>query len=156
MSADAGGLLDIELHPGFQMNRWIYLSYVVDENGERLRVSRARWTGSGFEAPDVVFVGVVESGKTKDLDGRIRFGTDGKLYVAHGDFKDMTASRDLTHLRGKTLRLNDDGSVPGDNPFLGKASGARSEIFRAGAAPFHEAPLSSAPVCRTQVICAAH
>jgi glucose/arabinose dehydrogenase len=86
-----------------------------------LAVARATWDGKGFTGTRDIFVGEGGSG------GPIAFGGDGMLYVAHGG-GDTQA---LKSLGGKILRLTDEGKVPPDNPFVGRAD-ARPEIFTMG------------------------
>jgi glucose/arabinose dehydrogenase len=149
-----GGLMDIALHPSFADNRLIYLSYVKpseqDHNQTTLAVLRARWDG-GMSLTDVkdVFVADAWYGKpplphrccgqgppTGSWGGRIAFGPDDKLYIASGDrnYGEMVQKPD-NHF-GKILRLNEDGTVPADNPFVGK-EGWKPEIWTLG----HRNPL---------------
>jgi glucose/arabinose dehydrogenase len=132
---------DLALHPNFERNRLVYISYTkpLDEKpgatpappagrggrgaGPRttVAVARAVWDGKGFTDAKDIFVGEGGSG------GPIVFGGDGMLYVAHGGGD--TQSRKT--LAGKILRLTDEGKVPPDNPFVGQAD-ARPEIFTMG------------------------
>jgi glucose/arabinose dehydrogenase len=86
-----------------------------------LAVARATWDGKGFTGTRDIFVGEGGSG------GPIAFGGDGMLYVAHGGGN----TQSLESLGGKILRLTDEGQVPPDNPFVGRAD-ARPEIFSMG------------------------
>jgi glucose/arabinose dehydrogenase len=149
-----GGLMDIALHPNFADNRLIYLSYVKpseqDHNQTTLAVLRARWDG-GMSLTDVrdIFVADAWYGKaplprrccgqgppTGSWGGRIVFGPDGKLYITSGDRNyGETVQQPGNHF-GKILRLNDDGTVPADNPFVGK-EGWKAEIWTLG----HRNPL---------------
>jgi len=84
-------------------------------------VARATWDGKGFTGTRDIFVGEGGSG------GPIAFGGDGMLYVAHGGGDTQSPKT----LGGKILRLTDEGKVPPDNPFVGRAD-ARPEIFTMG------------------------
>ena len=138
---------DLALHPDFERNRLVYISYTkpLDENpgaapapppapapaagrGGRgaaprttVAVARAVWDGKGFTDAKDIFVGEGGSG------GPIVFGGDGMLYVAHGGGD----TQSLKTLGGKILRLTEEGKVPPDNPFVGRAD-ARPEIFTQG------------------------
>jgi glucose/arabinose dehydrogenase len=135
---------DLALHPDFERNRLVYISYTkpLDEKpgaapapppaaggrggrgaGPRttVAVARAVWNGKGFTDTKDIFVGEGGSG------GPIAFGGDGMLYVAHGGGDTQSAKT----LGGKILRLTDEGKVPADNPFVGRAD-ARPEIFTMG------------------------
>jgi glucose/arabinose dehydrogenase len=149
-----GGLMDLALHPNFADNRLIYLSYVKpseqDHTHTTLAVMRARWDG-GMTLSDVkdVFVADAWYGKpplpqrccgqgppTGSWGGRIAFAADGKLYIASGDRNWGERVQDPGNHFGKMLRLNDDGTVPADNPFIGK-DGYKPEIWSIG----HRNPL---------------
>jgi glucose/arabinose dehydrogenase len=126
------GLLEVALHPHFAENRYVYLTYhkgLPDDQGA-LALARGRWDGKALQDVRDLFV-APDSGSIS----RLVFGTDGKLYMstAGGDAQDPST------LAGKVLRLNDDGTVPGDNPFAGKA-GYRPEIYTLG----HRSPLGLA------------
>lgn len=127
-----GGLLDLTLHPDYSANRWVYLAYTLRvEGGEMTRVARFTETPAGLTAIKIVFPGVLGSEKPKHFGCRIRFGLDRKLYITLGERGEPKRAQDLMDLNGKTLRLNDDGTVPADNPFVGRKD-ARPEIFSYG------------------------
>ncbi|RPJ77496.1 MAG: PQQ-dependent sugar dehydrogenase [Desulfobacteraceae bacterium] len=127
-----GGLLDMTLHPDYEKNRQLYLAYTVDnELGMMTRVARFEETPEGLKLLQVVFPGFPGSDKPKHFGCRIRFGADRKLYLTLGERGEGRRAQDLMDLNGKTLRLNEDGTVPADNPFSGRAD-ARPEIFSYG------------------------
>lgn len=114
-----GGLLGLAVHPDFATNHFVYLAYGARlANGSReTRVVRYRETGNILGEPAVLLAGV---GAADIHDGaRVKFGPDRKLYVTMGDVADPPTAQDLGRLTGKILRLNEDGSVPSDNPFPG-------------------------------------
>jgi glucose/arabinose dehydrogenase len=123
------GLMGIALHPQFASNHLLYLAYAYNSNGQQVRVARYRETPTGFVDRKVI----IESIPAAQFHAgcRLRFGPDGKLYITTGDATDRQIAQQLNSLGGKTLRLNDDGSVPSDNPFVGK-SDARPEIWTYG------------------------
>jgi aldose sugar dehydrogenase len=138
----ANNLLWITLHPRFSENRFVYLSYPKwGERGNTLAVSRGRLGDDALT--DVREIFVADAWETSgNLAGRIMFGPDQTLYVAIGDRdrlccieKDDNSLRmkaqDLSNHVGKVLRLKDDGTVPPDNPFVGKAN-VKPEIFTYG------------------------
>jgi len=130
------GLLDIALHPKFSENSLVYFSYVKDgEKGAATAVARGRL--EGMRLADVRDVFVAESWmKGNDLgDGRfgsrILFAKDGTLFITVGD-RDRADGGQNTHDDfGKVVRINDDGTVPKDNPFVGRA-GYLPEIYTLG------------------------
>lgn len=129
-----GGLLDICLHPRFATNAVVYLAYAAPvADGATTRIARAE-----------LRPGPVLSGLTPLLDAgppvdngfhfgcRLAFGADGMLYATIGDrMVARAAAGDPGDLRGKTLRLRDNGGIPADNPLIGRP-GARGEIFTLG------------------------
>lgn len=109
------GLMGLALHPGFASNRQIYLAYGTSHGGGLVvDVVRFRNDGSGATP-------IVRNIPAASLHAgcRLRFGPDGKLYITTGDATDREIAQDLRSLGGKILRVNDDGSIPTDNPFPG-------------------------------------
>ena len=123
------GLMDISLHPDFATNAVVYLAYAYNSDGKRVKVVRYRFDGNRFTEPRTIVENIPSS--ANHAGTRARFGPDGKLYVVTGDSTDWNLAQNNNSLAGKTLRLNDDGSIPNDNPFVGKA-GYRPEIFTTG------------------------
>ena len=123
------GLMDISIHPNFKTNGFIYLAYAYNKDGKRVKIVRYKFDGNKFTEPKTIVDDIPSS--PNHAGTRARFGPDGKLYVTTGDSTDWNLAQDNNSLAGKTLRVNDDGTVPNDNPFVGKA-GYRPEIFSTG------------------------
>jgi glucose/arabinose dehydrogenase len=123
------GLMSIALHPQFASNHLLYLSYAYNSNGQQVRVVRYREAPNGFVDRKVIIEGIPAA--QFHAGSRLRFGPDGKLYITTGDATDRQIAQQLNSLGGKILRLNDDGTVPTDNPFVGR-SDARPEIWAYG------------------------
>ena len=132
----------VAVHPRFAQNRWVYVSHPKwGERGNTLAVSRGRLEGSTLT--DVREIFVADAWETSgNLAGRMLFGPDGTLYVTVGDRDRLCCigrddnslrmkAQDLGNHVGKVLRLTDEGGVPTDNPFVGRA-GATPEIFTYG------------------------
>ncbi|OPF17987.1 hypothetical protein B1L04_19230 [Microcystis aeruginosa KW] len=125
-----GGLLDVAIHPQFAQNRWIYLTYAHgDREANRTRVARAVYDGASLRDVRVIFE--VSQAKTgsQHFGSRLLWLPDGTLLVAIGDGGNpplqlagdliRKQSQNLQSHLGKIIRINDDGSLPKDNPFLG-------------------------------------
>ncbi|HEY5839808.1 MAG TPA: PQQ-dependent sugar dehydrogenase, partial [Pyrinomonadaceae bacterium] len=110
-------------------NRFVYLSYGYTTNGEFVRVVRYRETPNGFTDRKIILENIPSA--QFHAGCRLRFGPDGKLYITTGDATDRNLAQQLNSVAGKILRLNDDGTIPSDNPFVGR-SDARPEIFAYG------------------------
>jgi glucose/arabinose dehydrogenase len=128
-STGESGLMSLALHPQFSSNRFIYLSYAYSSGGMRVRVVRYREAPEGFADRKVIIEDI--PGAQFHAGCRLRFGPDGKLYITTGDAGKRDLAQQLNSLAGKTLRLNDDGSIPQDNPFVGQQN-ARPEIWSYG------------------------
>jgi glucose/arabinose dehydrogenase len=124
------GLMDLSLHPRFAENKLVYVAYAYGGgNGKLVRVVRFRDTGTGFVDRKVIVEGIPAA--PNHAGTRARIGPDGMLYVTTGDATDRRIAQQMDSLGGKTLRLTEDGGVPPDNPFVGRA-GARPEIWSLG------------------------
>jgi glucose/arabinose dehydrogenase len=123
---------DLALHPDFDRNRYVYISYTkpIDEKQSRLAVARAVWDGKALTGATDIFLGEGGAG------GAIAFGGDGMLYVASsggggGGGGGQSATQNRNSIGGKVLRLTDTGGIPSDNPFVGQKD-ARPEVFTMG------------------------
>ncbi|RRB02769.1 PQQ-dependent sugar dehydrogenase [Larkinella rosea] len=124
------GLLGLCIHPDFQKNRLIYLAYnYLSGTTPLLRVVRYRFENDVFVSPKTIIEGILAN--MNHTGCRLKFGPDRKLYVTTGDADHAMQAQDLKSLTGKILRLNDDGSIPADNPFMSNDT-ARKEIWSYG------------------------
>ena len=141
-----GGLGDVVLHPDFARNQVLYLSYV--EAGERdtrgAAVARARLItdakgGGTLQGLDVIWRQVPKVQGNGHFGHRLAFGPDGHLWISSGERQKFDPAQDMGSNLGKVLRLNDDGSVPADNPFA-KDGGVAAQVWSLG----HRNPLGLA------------
>jgi glucose/arabinose dehydrogenase len=129
---EQGGLLDIALHPDFSHNGLLYLTYLKDvPGGGTTALAQAHFDGTALTGWKDIFVADAANASDGNAGSRVVFGRDGMLYVSVGDRHEKSPAQDLTNHKGKVIRLRDDGSVPKDNPFVGRP-GARPEIFAYG------------------------
>jgi glucose/arabinose dehydrogenase len=127
-----GGLLDVVLHPGFETNRWVYLSYAEeDEDGVGTAVARGRLQGHALEELEVIFRLQPKSHTGRHFGSRLVFDDNGFLFISLGDRGERPRAQKLNDHAGSLIRLHDDGSIPQDNPFVGDR-GARPEIYSYG------------------------
>ena len=113
------GVHDIELHPDFEKNGWIYISYTEGEQVHSTAVvDRFRLEGDRAVDAERLFTADAYSEEAHHLAARIAF-VDGYLFVAFGDRQHPPTAQDNSNHAGTVVRLHDDGSVPQDNPFVG-------------------------------------
>jgi aldose sugar dehydrogenase len=126
-----GGLMDVALHPRFAENHLVYLTYTKPVGNGRGAPALARGRLDGTALADVRDLIVTDDFEgNSGLNGRVVFGRDGLVYMSTGGNIGKIA-QDPASLRGKILRVNDDGTVPRDNPFVSHA-GYRPEIYTLG------------------------
>ncbi len=128
------GLLDVVPSPTFTDDGLVYLSYGEPNwrgNKGGTAVARGRLGERGLEDAEVVFRQEPKLSSGSHLGSRIVFDDQGFLFIGTGDNRVSGAAQLLDHLQGKVVRLNPDGSVPDDNPFVGQ-DGARPEIWSYG------------------------
>lgn len=123
------GLMDVSVHPDFAKNNFVYLAYAYNSDGKHVKIVRYTFAGVKLTEPTIIIEKIPAA--PNHAGTRARFGPDGKLYVTTGDATDWNLAQVNNSLAGKTLRLNDDGTVPKDNPFFGK-EGYRPEIWSTG------------------------
>ena len=132
-----GGLGDVILHPQFASNGLVYLSWAeAGPNDTRgAAVGRGRLVHDGNSARLEGFTTIWR--QTPKVEGRghyghrLAFGRDGKLYISNGERQKFDPAQDMNATLGKVVRLNDDGSVPADNPFAGRG-GVTAQIWSLG------------------------
>ena len=132
-AAGQGGLLDITLSPEFAEDRLVYLSF-SDPEGDRAgtAVARGRFTGQGLEGTEIVWRQRPKVQSPLHFGSRIVFRGDGTMFVTLGErFNYRQRAQDLTATIGKIVRIRPDGSIPDDNPFVGR-SNALPEIWSYG------------------------
>ena len=131
------GLMDVAIHPGFSENQLVYLTYSKPgDDGVRVALARGRLEGAALvDVADIFVLDLIGGDGT--AASRVVFGTDGSLFMTvagafrYGAVDVGGRAQDPADTIGKVLRLRDDGSVPNDNPFVGR-DGHRPEIFSLG------------------------
>ena len=129
-----GGMMDLALHPRFSENAFVYITY--SKGGEKgmiaTALARGRWDGSRLVDTRDLFVATPWWDGNGGAASRVAFGRDNMIYMTTGSsVPNMKDGQEPGHHKGKVLRLRDDGTVPPDNPFVGKA-GYRPEIYSLG------------------------
>ena len=119
VNAFDGGLLGIAVHPDFIENHFLYIYLTYENNGKLWnKILRITESENKLVDTDIIFDDI--PGSAFSNGGALKFGPDGKLYSSTGSVSDSShGSQDLQSLEGKILRLNDDGTIPDDNPFSG-------------------------------------
>jgi glucose/arabinose dehydrogenase len=121
------GFMDVVIHPKFSENQFVYICYTkpIDATRNATTIARGKWDGKAVTGLKDIFQ--ADEGTST---ARIAFGNDGKLYMTTVGTQGNIA-QDPNSQSGKVLRLNDDGSVPPDNPFVGKA-GSKPQVYTIG------------------------
>jgi glucose/arabinose dehydrogenase len=140
-----GGLGDVALHPDFEQNGLLYLSY-AEAGADRMRgaaVAVAKLDASAarptITEPQVIWRQVPKLKGKGHYGHRLLFSDDGYLFISSGERQEFDPAQDMQSNLGKIVRLNDDGSVPGDNPFVDQG-GVTAQIWTLG----HRNPLGIA------------
>lgn len=132
LSWNQGGLFDVLPHPNFQENGLLYLSYAQGtRKANATRVARAKFDGAALTDLQVLYDAVPDKDTGHHYGARMAWGGDGKLYVTIGEgsrYKEK--AQDMTSSFGSVVRLNEDGSIPADNPPFG--AGERKELWTKG------------------------
>jgi glucose/arabinose dehydrogenase len=127
-----GGLLDVALDPDFARSGLIYFTYSEPgEGGAGTAVARAELGNGSLENVEVIFRQKPKVGGGDHFGSRLAFSPDGKLFVTLGERFKFQPAQDLSNDLGKIVRINPDGSVPKDNPFVGQ-EGKLPEIWSYG------------------------
>ena len=127
-----GGLLDVVLHPDFEENRRVYFSYAeAGPGGAGTAVARGRFKEHRLDKVEVIYRLTPKTRSRQHFGSRLVFGRRGYLYITLGDRGDKPRAQRLNDPAGSLIRIKDDGSIPPDNPFVGR-SGAKPEIFSYG------------------------
>jgi glucose/arabinose dehydrogenase len=131
-----GGLLDVAVHLDYEQNGWIYLTYSSPEGGEGANTALMRATlnddRTALVDQEVLYKAEPNTSRGQHFGSRITFDDEGYLYFSIGDRGNRDVNpQDITRDGGKIYRLKPDGSIPEDNPFVGK-DGAREAIYSYG------------------------
>jgi glucose/arabinose dehydrogenase len=130
-----GGLLDITLHPDYAKNGWIYMTYAAEEGegeGGNTKLIRAKLQDGGLTQIESLYKATPNSTKGQHFGSRIVFDNEGFLYFSIGERGNNKENpQDIKRDCGKIYRLNDNGSIPKDNPFVGQA-GVKEAIYTYG------------------------
>jgi len=127
-----GGLMDVVLHPNYAQNQLIYWSYSArGSDGVGTEVARGKLLGNKVEGAQVIFRQSPKGGTGRHFGSRLVFDRAGFLYIALGDRGEQERAQKPDDHAGSVIRLHDDGKVPQDNPFVGKA-GWKPEKYTLG------------------------
>lgn len=131
-----GGLLDIKVHPDYENNGWIYMTYSSPEGGQGANTAliRAKLNDDRTELinREILYKAEPNTNRGQHFGSRIVFDNDGYVYFGIGDRGNRDENpQDITRDGGKIYRLHDDGRIPEDNPFVGEP-GAKEAIFAYG------------------------
>ena len=130
-----GGLMDIELHPNYSENGWLYITYSSSDGegeGGNTALIRAQLIDTKLTSVERLYKAEPNSKRGQHFGSRIEFDNDGYLYFSIGDRGNRDVNpQDITRDCGKIYRINDDGSIPNNNPFL-EFPDAKTAIYSYG------------------------
>jgi len=130
-----GGLLDIKLHPDYEENGWLYLSYASSNGsskGGNTTIMRAKLSKNSLIEKQLLYKAKPNTTKGQHFGSRLEFDDDGFLYFSVGDRGNRDVNpQDITKDGGKIYRIHDDGRIPKDNPFVSQ-SGAKTAVYSYG------------------------
>ncbi|MEP2937206.1 MAG: PQQ-dependent sugar dehydrogenase [Gilvibacter sp.] len=130
-----GGFLDVTLHPDYKNNGWIYFTHASQDgggDGGNTKLIRAKLDGSALTDIESLYKAMPNTTKGQHFGSRIAFDNEGLVYFSVGDRGNRDVNpQDITRDNGKVYRLNADGSIPNDNPFVGKPN-AKEAIYSYG------------------------
>ncbi|RPD99951.1 PQQ-dependent sugar dehydrogenase [Aureibaculum marinum] len=130
-----GGLLDVIIHPKYKENGWIYFSYASEQgegNGGNTAIMRAKIDGNKLVNNQLLYKAEPNTTKGQHFGSRLAFDNDDFLYFSVGDRGNRDENpQDITRDGGKIYRLNDDGTIPTDNPFVNEPN-AKKAIYSFG------------------------
>ena len=127
-----GGLFEIILHPDYESNGWLYISYAAPgKGGGNTAIMRAKLGGFNLINKEMIFQAEPFLKGGNHFGGRMEFDKEGYLYFSVGERGNRYNAQTLKNHSGKIHRLHDDGSIPDDNPFV-STSGAKHEIYTFG------------------------
>ena len=128
------GLLDVAAHPKFDENGWIYISYgkLMPDSASSTTIMRFKLEGNNAVNQEELIQSLPAWKSNQHFGSRIVFDNEGYLYYSSGERGNTpTNAQDLTNSHGKVHRINDDGTIPADNPFVG-TEGATASIWTYG------------------------
>jgi len=129
------GLLGVAFDPNYAANRFVYVYYTTTAADRHNRVSRFTANAAGdlaLAGSETILLELDPHSAGNHNGGALRFGLDGRLYIATGDNANGANAQLLSNLHGKMLRINADGSIPTDNPFFGSTTGNNRAIWALG------------------------
>lgn len=130
-----GGLMDVELHPDYENNGWIYMTYASEEgegNGANTAIMRCKLENNTLVDKKVLYKASPNSKRGQHFGSRIEFDNEGFLYFSIGDRGNRDVNpQNIERDGGKVYRLHDDGRIPADNPFV-RDRNAKKAIYSYG------------------------
>ncbi len=130
-----GGLLDVALHPNYEQNGWLYLSFASTEgggNGGNTKLIRAKLENNALVQIEDLYKAMPNTSRGQHFGSRIKFDNEGYLYFTIGERGERDVNpQDITRDGGKVYRLHDDGRIPDDNPFVSNSE-AKKAIYTYG------------------------